>query len=173
VIERVSPAAIAPSAQGYADVQSPEFDTKVRPVGVVSATDTPAASDVPPFVTTTVYTMLVPAVADAGPVFATARSALRATGVDAVDVLFALVGSVVDVETVAVFTMGFGDVYDDGTEYVVVIVAVAPEAIVPSEHGYAVVHAPAFETKVSPVGVVSATETAVALFGPLFVTATV
>jgi hypothetical protein len=54
-----------------------------------------------------------------------------------------------------------------------VIVRVAPAATVPSEHGYAVVHAPLFETKTRLVGVGSATETAAASDVPLLVIVTV
>jgi hypothetical protein len=93
----------------------------------------------------------------AGPVLVIARSALVVTGVEADELLLPETLSSVEVDTDAVFTIGLGDVYDDGTAYVVVIVAVAPAASVPSEQGYAVVQAPVFETKVRPAGVVSAT----------------
>jgi hypothetical protein len=64
-----------------------------------------------------------------------ARSALVTTGVDDVELLLPDVGSVVADETVAVLRIGLGVVYDAGTEYVDVIVRVAPAGIVPSEHG--------------------------------------
>ena len=51
VIVRVAPAGTTPSAQGKAVVQSPVFDTHVRPAGVGSLTTTPAASDGPVLVT--------------------------------------------------------------------------------------------------------------------------
>jgi len=57
-----------------------------------------------------------------------------------------------------------------GTEYVDVIVAVAPAATLASVHGNAVVQAPLFETNVKPAGVESLTTTVVAFEGPLFVT---
>jgi hypothetical protein len=69
-----------------------------------------------------------------------------------------------------VFTIGSGVVYDSGTEKVLVIVRVAPAGTVPSEQGNAVAQAPLFETKVSPLGVGSATVTLVASELPLFVT---
>jgi hypothetical protein len=116
---------------------------------------------------------LFPATTDAGPVLLIERSALAATGVEAVELLLPETGSVVEVETDAVFTIGAGVVYDDGTEYVVVIVRVAPLATVPSEQGYAVVQDPVLETKVRPVGVVSATDTDAASELPLLVTVTV
>src|ERR1051326_9175800 len=53
------------------------------------------------------------------------------------------------------------------------MVAVAPGAMVPKAHGYAVTQLPVFETNVRPAGVVSATDTPVAVLGPLFVTVTV
>ena len=53
------------------------------------------------------------------------------------------------------------------------IVRVAPDAIEPREHGYAVEHAPELETNVRPLGVVSATLAPAASEGPLFVTVTV
>ena len=51
-----------------------------------------------------------------------------------------------------------------------VIVRVAPLARLPSEQGYAVTQSPVFDTNVRPVGVGSATLTARAGAGPLFVT---
>jgi hypothetical protein len=102
-----------------------------------------------------------------------ARSALVTTDVVVVELLLPPVWSVVDDETVAVFVIGFGVEYEDGTAYVVVMVAVAPAATVPSEHGYAVVHAPVLETKVSPVGVASETMAVAAGSPPTFVTVTV
>src|SRR5215831_13511783 len=50
------------------------------------------------------------------------------------------------------------------------IVTLAPAARVTRVHGKAVVHAPVFETKVSPVGVESVTTTFVAIDGPLLLT---
>jgi hypothetical protein len=54
-----------------------------------------------------------------------------------------------------------------------VIVRVAPAGTVPRLHGNATAHAPAFETNVRFAGVGSATETACASDGPLFVTTVV
>src|SRR3989304_6281992 len=56
----LAPAAPLPGAQGNAPVQSPALDTNVRPAGVTSATETPAASLGPLLVTVIVYTTLVP-----------------------------------------------------------------------------------------------------------------
>src|SRR5262245_45776828 len=61
--------------QGNGVVQSPVFETKVRPVGVGSVTLTAAAFEGPLLVTTMVKATLVPAVALAGPVFVTPTSA--------------------------------------------------------------------------------------------------
>ncbi len=54
VIVRVPPGARVPSAQGYAVVQAPLFETKARPDGVGSATDTSTASELPLLATVTV-----------------------------------------------------------------------------------------------------------------------
>ena len=51
VITRLAPAGTVPRLHGKAVVQAPALDTNVRPAGVTSATDTPAASLGPPFVT--------------------------------------------------------------------------------------------------------------------------
>jgi hypothetical protein len=77
----------------------------------------------------------VPGVAEAGPVLEIERSALVVTVVEELAVLLPGTGSVVEDDTVAVFTIGVGVVYDDGTEYVVVIVRVAPATRLPSEQG--------------------------------------
>ena len=50
---------------------------------------------------------------------------------------------------------------------------VAPEASVPSEHGYEPVQSPVLELNVTPEGVGSATLTELASDGPRFVTVTV
>jgi hypothetical protein len=60
-----------------------------------------------------------------------------------------------------------------GTEKVLVMVPVWPEAIVPKLQGNAVVQAPAFDTNVNPEGVGSLTCTEQAAPGPLFVTTVV
>jgi hypothetical protein len=51
VIVRVAAGGNVPRLHGKAVVQSPAFDTKVRPGGVGSVSVTPAASDGPAFVT--------------------------------------------------------------------------------------------------------------------------
>jgi hypothetical protein len=152
-------------------VQLPELETKVRFAAVVSATETPVAVLGPLFVTVTVYVMLLPAVIVAGPVLVAEMSVDALTVVEAVDELFPGVGSVVVDETVAVLLML--PVKDGLIVYVLVIVELAPGANVPMEHGYAVVQPPLLETKVRFAGVVSATETPVAVLGPLLVTVTV
>ena len=91
----------------------------------------------------------------------------------AVLMLLAAAGSAVALDTVAVFKIGSGDTYPEGMAYVVTIVCTAPGARVPSAHGEAVVHAPAFDTNVRPVGVGSVTVTATASDGPAFVTTVV
>ena len=96
--------------------QLPALDTNVRPLGAVSATLTPVASDAPLLVTTIVNTALVPGTIEAGPVLATRTSALGATGVDDVDELLPGVGSGVVAETTAVLSTGLGVVYAAGTE---------------------------------------------------------
>jgi hypothetical protein len=53
---------------------------------------------------------------------------------------------------------------------VVVIVRVAPAGTMPRVHGKALVQAPLLESKLSPTGVGSVTDTLVASLGPLFVT---
>ena len=83
--------------------------------------------------------------------------------------MLAAAGSGVALDTVAVFKIGSGDTYPEGMAYVVMIVCTAPDARVPSTHGKAVAHAPAFDTNVSPGGVRSATVTDTAFDGPAFV----
>jgi len=82
--------------------------------------------------------------------------------------LLATLGSVVTEETMAVLVMLPSP--PGGTEYVDVIIAVAPEASVPRLQGNAVIHVPLFETNRRPAGVGSLTETACAGDGPLFMT---
>jgi hypothetical protein len=98
---------IVPSEHGKFPVQAPALDTKPRPAGVGSATDTPVAVLGPLFVTVMVYTTFVPAVTFAGPVFVSDMSAWKVTVVCTDAVLFAGVGSVVVETTVAVFVKGF------------------------------------------------------------------
>jgi hypothetical protein len=54
VITALPPEAIVPKLHGKAVAQLPEFETKVRLAGVVSATETPVASPVPTFDTVVV-----------------------------------------------------------------------------------------------------------------------
>ena len=51
MIVRVAPGGNVPRLHGKAVVQSPAFETNVRPGGVGSASVTPVASDGPAFVT--------------------------------------------------------------------------------------------------------------------------
>src|SRR6266540_3748536 len=125
---RLCPGGIEPSAQANAVVQAPLFETKVRPVGAGSWTETFSAWFGPLLVTVKVYTAFVPNVAVAGPVFVIARSATvgagglggsvglggsttgtRVTLADAL--LFAVFESAVMVDTLAVLTIGFGPAY--------------------------------------------------------------
>lgn len=92
------------------------------------------------------------------------RSADVATGVVTDDVLFAALGSLLVEVTVAVLTIE--PVALDGTVKVDVNVTLEPAGIVPSEQGNGVVHAPLFETNVTPAGGVSLTVTPVASDGP-------
>jgi hypothetical protein len=59
---------------------------------------------------------LLPVVTEAGPVFEIDRSVLGVTGVDALALLLAGVGSVVVDDTVAVFTIVVGVEYESGSE---------------------------------------------------------
>jgi hypothetical protein len=112
--------------------------------------------------------MFEPDDAVAGPLFVIARSVDSVAVVLAVEELLAGVGSDVADETVAVFEMVPAN--DELDEYVLVIVTVAAGARVPREQGNGVVQPPLFETNVVFAGVGSATETLVAVLGPLFVT---
>ena len=76
----------------------------------------------------------------------------------------------VPLETVAMFWMGTGPAYPAGTEKVAVMVRVDPGVMLVREQGKALTQSPLFDTKVRPVGVTSATTTAVAFAGPLLVT---
>ena len=89
----------------------------------------------------------------------------------AVDELLPGAGSDVAAETVAVFEMVPAN--DELDVYVLVIVTVAPGARVPRVQGKAVAQPPLFETNVMLAGVGSATETPVAVLGPLLVTVSV
>src|ERR1700694_4428483 len=76
-----------PRLHGKALVQAPEFETNVRPAGVVSATTTPFATSGPAFVTKIVYTMSWPRAMDVGPVLVIDRSACEMAGVTVVVML--------------------------------------------------------------------------------------
>jgi hypothetical protein len=103
VIVTTPEGAIEPRLHGYAVTQPPLFDTKVRPAGVVSATDTPVAvPDALVFVTVTVYVIVAPGVPVAGPDFTMDRSSPLTVAVD-VEELFAAFRSKVVELTVAVF----------------------------------------------------------------------
>ncbi len=105
---RVCPDGTVPSAHGNGVLQAPVVETKLRPVGVTSATETPAASEGPLLVTVIVYARVWPGVTDAGPFMERVISACpEFTGVDARPELFAATGSPVDALTVAAFTIGF------------------------------------------------------------------
>jgi hypothetical protein len=105
---RIAPDGTVPSAQGNAVTQLPAFERKVRPAGVASLTETPAASLGPLLVTVIVNARVWPGVTDAGPVFVRLTSAdPAATGVDADPVLFAATGSDVVALTVVALTIGF------------------------------------------------------------------
>ena len=84
------------------------------------------------------------------------RSALGPTVEVIVLLLLPGVGSLVLLETVAVFAM-LEPKKSLGTLYVTVIVLVVFGAITPRLHGKVVVQAPVLETKVNPVGVGSST----------------
>src|SRR5262245_21498251 len=74
---RDAPGASVPaSVHGNAVVQSPALDTNVSPAGVESLTVTPVATDGPAFVTTIVYTALLPGTTVGGPVLVMPRFAL-------------------------------------------------------------------------------------------------
>ena len=94
------------------------------------------------------------------------RSADVVTGTVAVAELFDGTGSLVVEVTLAVFVSV--PVTFDATLYVEVIVAFVPDVIVPRLQGNGVVHAPEFDTNVSPAGGASVTLTPVASDGPEF-----
>src|SRR4051794_10304998 len=96
-----------------------------------------------------------------------------ATGVRAVASLFLTEASADELPTRATLTIGSGPLYPDGTPNVAVITFVSPAPTVPIWHGKDVVQAPPFETNVSPVGVGSWTDTLLAGWPPLLVTAIV
>jgi hypothetical protein len=112
---------------------------------------------------------VAPVVADDGPALLTARSALALpNAVVAVALLFAAFGSGVVLDTVAELATLVPAKFAAVVK-VLVIVFVWPGVIVPRAHGNALVQAPVFEEKLVPAGVGSATETAAASEGPLFV----
>ena len=90
--------------QGKAVVQAPELEMKVRPAGVGSATVMFVALNALVLLTPTWNVITLDEFAFAGPLFCTSRSMLPpvATGVVAVDELFAPFESLVELLTVAV-----------------------------------------------------------------------
>jgi hypothetical protein len=78
-------------------------------------------------------------------------------------------GSLVGLVTVAVFAI-LEPEKSLGALYVTVIVLVSNGARIPNSQGKAVMQSPVLETKFSPAGVGSSTETLAAFDGPLFVT---
>jgi hypothetical protein len=153
----------------------PVAETNVTPAGRVSATDTFAASDGPLSVTTSEYDTPAPATTVAGPVLTMARSADAVTVVTATEVLFPGTGSVVALETVAVF-----DRLAPCTGAVTTTVIVGAAVPVASAGRVHVTDTfptlphvqpvPVAETNVTPAGRVSATDTFAASDGPLSVT---
>src|SRR5690242_8187720 len=109
--------------------------------------------------------MFVLGVAVGGPVLVTARSVEVVVVAVAVAKLFAGFGSGDVAETEAKLRMG--PVTPDPTVYVLVMTTLDPGAIVPKAQGYTVVQPPVFDTKVSPGGVPSVTDTPLAVLGPL------
>jgi hypothetical protein len=150
---------------------APDADTNVVPAGSVSVTDTAVASDGPLSVTVNAYATAPPATTVAGPVFSSDRSADPATEVVAVEVLFPGTGSAVADDTVAEFVRVTGD---PGAVTVTVIVgAVVPVAsaarvqVTETLPTFVHVHpAPDAETKVTPAGSVSRTDSDAASEGP-------
>ena len=112
-----------------------------------------------------------PAETPDGPVFVAERSATADVGVVTVLELSDGSGSPVGLVSVAVFAIV--PVKLDGIEYVAVIETSAPLAMSPSGHGKPPVHGALAETNASPAGVGSASETALAVLGPLLCTAIV
>src|SRR4029450_4258062 len=96
----------------------------------------------------------VPGTAIAAPsVFVMRSWAMGAfTATPAVALLLAPEGSAVSLLTDAVFMMGSGPVYNDGTAQVAAMVLVSPGASVGNVHGNTVVQSPLLETKASPTG---------------------
>src|SRR5262245_53121796 len=128
MIVRVAAGASVPRAQGKAVVQSPVFETKVRPGGVGSVTTTFVAVDGPWLVTWIVKVRFVPAVTPAGPLFNTARSACTAIAVVSVALLLAAVGSVVPVGAATVAVLLSVPLAVDATVPVALNVTDAPAA---------------------------------------------
>ena len=81
-----------------------------NPGGRRSVTSTPVAPFGPWLSTDTVTSIVSPARTSAGADFVTSTSASRTSAVEAVAELFAVSGSVAALDTVAVLTMGAGDV---------------------------------------------------------------
>ena len=75
---RVWPEASVPRLQGNAVVQSPVFETNVRPAGVESVIVTACAAAGPAFATVSTYEIISPGRASASPVLVIRRSAAAA-----------------------------------------------------------------------------------------------
>ena len=159
-------------------------ETNVVPDGMVSESDTLAASPGPPFATVIEYEALTAEATTLGPVLVTLTSAPAVTGADVVAELFAEVGSLVAAVTVAVFAI----VPDApaATFTTMLNVAEAPagsvaiaHVIVPVPPGTGVAHPKAgpvvwvSETNVVPAGSGSDSDTLAASEGPAFATTTV
>src|SRR5687768_12983004 len=99
-----APLPMVPSEHGNAVVQSPVFATKINPFGVGSSTTTLSAGDWPPFATVMMNEISCVGSALAGPLLLMPTSD-RSTKTVALEVLFVVVLSVVDVETVAVLVI--------------------------------------------------------------------
>ena len=151
----------------------PVAETKVTPAGRVSATDSEAASDGPLLLTTREYETEPPATTVAGPVFTIARSADAVTPVVVDVVLLAGTGSAVVDEIDAVFVRVVACA--GAVTTTVIVGAVVPVASVGRVQVtetlpvlVQVQPVPVAETKVTPAGRVSVTETEAASDGPLF-----
>lgn len=100
-----APALNGPRLQGNPPPQGGVAETKVRPAGVGSPRVTPVASEGPALERTIEKVTFWPGVKLAGPVFTTERSAEGLPVTVAVELLFPLDGSAVELATVAVLEM--------------------------------------------------------------------
>ena len=152
--------------------------TNVTPAGRVSVMDSALASEGPLFTTTSEYATDAPATTVAGPVLVMARSAEGVTVVDAVEVLLPGTGSVVADVTVAVSDSvaacpgAVTVTVIDGAE--VPVASVGRVQVTETLPVFEQVHpVPVADTKVTPAGSVSVTDTDVASDGPALATASV